>query len=143
MSIHRRSPRYRIWVPGIPASGTKRAKALSRYRQSIASTAAALVQTPLRSQRLDLEIWFVSRGISRADVDNVLKPILDSLKGIVYLDDRQVRSVKVVALPGNDAFTLNGLVSAEIIHRLVHGQPEHPEFMVDVYVGLALPAPGV
>jgi hypothetical protein len=29
----------------------------------------------------------------RADIDNSIKPILDALKDVVYIDDNQVRSV--------------------------------------------------
>jgi hypothetical protein len=35
----------------------------------------------------------------RPDVDNVLKPVLDALEGIVYLDDRQVTTVSAGCLP--------------------------------------------
>ncbi len=35
----------------------------------------------------------------RPDVDNVLKPVLDALEGIVYLNDRQVVSVSACCLP--------------------------------------------
>jgi Holliday junction resolvase RusA-like endonuclease len=120
----------------------KRAKALSRYRERISAAATAEVSRPIRSGRIDLEVWFRSPGVSRADVDNILKPILDALKGIVYVDDRQVRSVKVVALPTNDAFKLVGTMSPEIMDRLLGAKPD-PEFMIDVYEGLWLEAPGI
>ncbi len=122
-------------------SGTKRAKALSRYRDAISSAAAAVVPSPTRSPRLDIEVWFRATGVSRADVDNVLKPILDALKGVVYVDDSQVRSVRVVALPTNDAYQLNGTITPEMVSRLLHGNAR--EFLVDVYEGLSLPGPGV
>lgn len=135
-----RSPRYRIWIDGSPVSGTKRAKTLGRCRQRIASAASVTVPTPIKSGRIDLEIWFQS-AVGRPDVDNILKPILDSLKGIVYVDDSQVRSVKVVALPHNDAYRLDGWIRGDTLDRLSKDEPV--EFMIDVYEGLSLAGPGL
>lgn len=131
-------PRFRIWVPGRPlavGSGSR-----NRYRQSIADAARATVPAPTRSRRVDIEVWFVVwERRRRADVDNVLKVILDALKGIVYDDDAQVRSVRVVALPLDDAHMLPGQVSLEALGRLA-GQPEH--FLINIFDGLAIPGHG-
>jgi Holliday junction resolvase RusA-like endonuclease len=65
---------------------------------------------PLTSYRIDVEIIFGAQNRNlRADVDNVAKLILDGPRGILYQDDRQVRSVRVVALPGDDAVKVRGL----------------------------------
>jgi len=131
-------PRFRIWVPGRPlavGSGSR-----SRYRQSIADAARAAVPAPTSSRRVDIEVWFVARKLRRrADVDNVLKVILDALKGIVYEDDAQVRSVRVVALPLDDAHVLPGQVSLEALARLVE-QPEH--FLINIFDDIAIPGHG-
>jgi hypothetical protein len=73
-------------------------------------------------------------------VDNILKPILDAFKGVVYVDDSQVRSVRAVALPRDDAYRLSGTMSADFLRRLLADDVD--EFVVDVYEGLSLPGPG-
>jgi len=82
---------------------------------------------PLGSTRIDVEIIFATR--EARDVDNVAKRILDALKGIIYDDDKQVRSVKNVALKLREGFHARG--SAAVFHRLLLGQ----EFLVNVYEG--------
>lgn len=77
----------------------------------------------------------------RADVDNVIKPILDALIGIVYTDDQQVRSVKATALPVGEAYGLSGWTSMDVLERLC--SDEEIEFLIDVYEGLHFPGPGV
>ncbi len=45
---------------------------------------------------MEVEILYVTREPKRAlDVDNLGKPTLDALKGIAFLDDDQVRVVRI------------------------------------------------
>jgi len=90
----------------------------------------------MRSHRIDIDIWFSAKRSVRADVDNIAKPVLDALKGVAYLDDRQVRSVRVVALPRDDAFVIES-APQEVIARLFS---DEDEFVINVYEGLTLPA---
>ena len=130
-----RLPEFRIWVEGTPQPFRKDRKSLSRYLESVQNAARELVPFPIGSKRIDIEIWFRSEHL-RPDVDNIIKPILDALQGIVYFDDKQVRSVKVVALPHDDAYILSGWFKMETFDRLDSG-----EFFVDIYHGLSFPAP--
>lgn len=44
--------------------------------------------------KLDLQIdWFSQSRRNRPDIDNILKPILDALKEVIYIDDSQVSNV--------------------------------------------------
>ena len=96
-----------------------------------------MLKKPLESPRIDIEIIFAAKERNlRADVDNVAKPILDALKDIVYQDDKQVRSVRIVALPLDDAFRLPGKASEATLLRLLEAQ----EFMVVIREGLAFPS---
>jgi Holliday junction resolvase RusA-like endonuclease len=95
------------------------------------------VPAPTKSKRLDVEIWFQAESLSRADVDNVIKPVLDALVGVVYDDDRQVRSVRAVAIPADDATTMRGWVPIEVIERLAGG-----EFLINIFTGLELAREG-
>jgi hypothetical protein len=82
---------------------------------------------PLKTPRIDIDIVFACKDRNlRADVDNVAKPVLDALKDVLYDDDRQVRSVRVVALPLDDVFKASGPVTAETWKRLL----ECEEFLV-------------
>ncbi|MCF7870051.1 MAG: RusA family crossover junction endodeoxyribonuclease [Candidatus Omnitrophica bacterium] len=89
---------------------------------------------PTHSKRLDIDIWFNAQGISRPDVDNIIKPILDAFKGIVYFDDNQVRSVRVVALSSGDAYKLRG--SYKTLKRLINSDTK--EFLINIYNDLKI-----
>ena len=130
--IHK--PKYNIWVEGRPQSFQK--KRLVRYKERIQQAARSIVPRVLRTPRIDVEIWFHAYTSLRADVDNVIKPILDALKGIVYEDDRQVRSVRVVALPDGDAFGIESS-SGDALDRLM-GEPD--QFLIKIYVGITVPS---
>ena len=112
-------PRFRIWIEGKPQSSHKNAAALARYKASIRKVASTVVSKPIRSPRVDIEIWFYASHLSRADVDNVIKPVLDALNGVAYQDDRQVRSVRVVAFPKDDHIGIPGWVNGEVQKRLL------------------------
>ena len=102
------------------------------------------MSSPTRSNRIDIEIYYHTQKGIRADVDNVIKPILDALIGIVYLDDSQVRSVKAVALPYNEAYSIsaNEWVSADVHDKLYSDDPVY--FMINIYGGLVIPGgPGL
>jgi hypothetical protein len=73
-------------------------------------------------------------------VDNVVKPVLDALNGVVYLDDSQVRWVKIVALPTDDAYSIGGSTHLQVFSRLVKGEP--PEFLISIFEGLPIPGGG-
>lgn len=125
-------PIFRIWIKGKPKSSNKNRKSLSRYIKEIGDTAKSIVATPSNSNRLDIEIWFHAPCIPRPDVDNIIKPILDALKGTVYFDDNQVRSVRVVALPADDACKLHG--SIEILTKIIKAE----EFLINIYDNLRI-----
>src|SRR5262245_44810659 len=86
-------PLCRIWVPGKPKGAKRKGSSLKAYRAKIRELALAQISAPLESERIIVEIWFCLPHEKRADVDNIAKPILDTLKGVVYVDDRQVRQV--------------------------------------------------
>jgi crossover junction endodeoxyribonuclease RusA len=69
----RRQDRLPPWRAGV------RAAAATRWSSSI----------PPVDQEISVEITHFFEG-APADVDNIVKPILDALKGLVYRDDRQI-----------------------------------------------------
>ncbi len=128
----------RLWIEGRPQSFRKNKASTSRYLERIKNAASALIPAPTESTRLDVEIFFETERSLRADVDNVIKPILDALQGIAYLDDRQVRSVKVTALPSGEPYRLSGWMDSEILYRL---KKEPPEFLINIYDRFSTPCP--
>lgn len=135
--IKRQKPIVRIWIPGSPRAARKNSGARRLYVEQIRKVASEVVPHPIKSTRIDVEIFFHADTSLRADVDNVIKPILDALIGVVYEDDRQVRSVKVTALPKGDAFRSSG--DPDLISRLIKSEPK--EFLISVYEGLFIPGP--
>lgn len=86
-----------------------------------------MIPNPTRGTRLEIAVWFVAPPDERPDVDNVLKPILDALKGIVYIDDSQVRSVSVTAIPSGEPFGVQ--FGTDRFSRLL----EEKEFLINIY----------
>lgn len=109
--LDKRKSRYRVWAPGRPLSSRKSGRSSTRYASEIRDAAKAAVRSPLRSSRIDVEKFFEAPGATRADEDNIVNPILDALIGIVYLDDKQVRSVRATALPKGERYALSGWTS--------------------------------
>ena len=126
-------PLLEIWVPGRPQS-VQKSGSKSRYVEQIQNAAKEQIQTPLESPRIDVEIWFSGPNVSRPHVDNVIKPVPDAFVGVVYVDDRQVRSVRAVAIPSDDAVSFPARANAENVLRVLNGK----EFLVSVYEGLRL-----
>lgn len=128
MTTVRRVPLISIWVPGKPRSLQSGSRA--RYMTGIRREAAKQISKPLASGRIDIDVLFSAKaGNPRADVDNVAKPVLDALKGVVYHDDRQVRSMRVLFLPQDDVVDARGSLAVHL--RLNQGE----EFLINVYEG--------
>jgi Holliday junction resolvase RusA-like endonuclease len=99
-TVERRWPVARIWVEGKPKSARKDGPKLKAYIERVRETARSQFSgVPLTSKRLLVEVWYSVPWREPPDVDNVLKPIVDAMKGVVFEDDRQVRQVKATALP--------------------------------------------
>jgi hypothetical protein len=126
-----------LLAPAGERAAGKNAGARTRYVEEIREAAAEAVPSPSKSRRIDLEVFFYAEVSLRADVDNVLKPILDALIGVVYEDDRQVRSVRVIALPKGEPFRSSR--NAAAITRLMKTEPR--EFLINVYDDLFTPGP--
>ena len=73
---------WRIWVPGKPKSQQSKGKHSRNYKEAIRQAATAVMSSPLDSHHIEIEIVFAPKTEDRPDVDNVVKPILDALKGI-------------------------------------------------------------
>ena len=95
MTVIFRRIRYSFAVIGSPVSHQGSPKSKQRYQATVAKAASNSVVSPIKDdERIKIEIdWFSEGFQNKPDVDNIIKPILDSLKGIVFTDDKQVESV--------------------------------------------------
>ena len=85
---------YSFSVIGAPVSSQAH-KSKEIWKTVVGEAAKTCVEKPLQiGVRVDLQIdWFSHGSRNKPDVDNILKPILDALKGLLYVDDNQVSSV--------------------------------------------------
>lgn len=83
---------FEFVVEGQPVSQqSRRRERVGIWRQTVAEAAQAVwpVATPPIATDIAVTITYFYEGVP-ADVDNIVKPILDALKGIVFNDDRQI-----------------------------------------------------
>ncbi len=139
MQHHRvETPAYEIWVEATPSNNGKGKIA---YLKALREAAARVVASPILSRDIELEVVYATakpRG-ARMDVDNVNKSTLDALKGIVYGDDAQVRSVKTTILERGTPATLSTRV--EHVGRILEAG-DKDIVLVEVYSDQRLAALG-
>ena len=78
-------------VEGVPRSPS--AASSPRWQEDVKAAATQQWNLPPVSTQVIVVITCFSFGPAPVDVDNMAKPILDALKGIVYYDDRPVRDL--------------------------------------------------
>lgn len=83
---------YIFVVRGVPISMQASARSKERWRASVRDAAAAkLAQGHWAwSGRLRVVILSYSIGPTSLDVDNIAKPVLDALTGLLWIDDGQI-----------------------------------------------------
>jgi Holliday junction resolvase RusA-like endonuclease len=113
-------------VIGKPASLQSSNNTKQRWQSLVTKTAQMYQKKPLGIDvKLDLQIdWFSPERQNRADVDNVLKPVVDALKNVIYVDDNQVSSVSARY---NDVNSVLTFISEPlcIVKPLLSGQKEY------------------
>jgi len=106
---------FEFTIEGPPVSQqTRRRERLVPWRAAVRTAAEDLWPSgsiPL-DQELSLTIAYFYEG-APTDVDNIVKPILDSLKGLVYEDDRQITDLISRRRP------LAGLFRIEVISPIL------------------------
>ena len=119
---HHRSdvPCYQFWVDVRP-----RTKRTRQWRDAVADAAREEIDRPLTTEDVEIEIAYATRvGKSiRADIDNIIKPTLDALKGIAYADDAQVRSVTATLFDATRPAAITGRV--EHVKDLLYSKNKH------------------
>jgi hypothetical protein len=89
-------PAVEFIVRGVPVSLSGSSKGRKAWQKAVSDAAAAAWgHYPLDVAPLKAAILYCSDGASDLDVDNIAKPILDALNGLIYEDDRQVRQILI------------------------------------------------
>ena len=89
---------FEFIVQGPPVSLNAKKNNARRYQKWIKTVrSAAVVEWPVgrsATEDKDVEVSITNYyTLAPPDVDNIIKPILDSLETVVYLNDKQVRRV--------------------------------------------------
>lgn len=130
MRHHRHDvPAHLVWVYARPSFRNKGKEA---YYAAVGEAARQEICSPIEANDIEVELLYstdVSEGI-RSDIDNVIKPTLDALKGIAFDDDRQVRSVTATLFDKNKKNTLAGMV--DHIQKLFYSNVPHV-VLVSIY----------
>ncbi len=88
--------RYSFEVIGSPVSMQSSPTSRRRYKATVAKAAGSSIPSPIQSHestRIEID-WFSEGFQNKPDLDNIVKPIQDALKGIVFEDDNQVAFIK-------------------------------------------------
>lgn len=82
-------------LQGLPVSPQGSRRGLDRWKKAVAD-AARNARGPERwctDEPIGVTVLFLLSGEMPSDLDNPLKPILDAMIGVLYLDDRQIMRI--------------------------------------------------
>ncbi len=92
-------------VHGTPVSHqTKRPAAKAAWQKRIRQASMTAIPAPhfVSEGRIAVSLYYLPGEPMEGDIDNIVKPILDALCRLIYIDDRQVERVVVQKFePGN------------------------------------------
>lgn len=79
-------------VTGVPLSSGASSESRRAWQSRIAEAARSRLQPGywLTASPVSVSIFYFPGAPMKGDLDNIIKPILDGLSKVIYLDDRQV-----------------------------------------------------
>jgi hypothetical protein len=108
-------------VIGVPISNQSPGNNLQNWRVAVGNAAQGQWNQPLLAGELKAVIINFHAGNNPSlDVDNMSKPILDVMEGIVYNNDRQIRQVEISHVSIGSAFVIVG-ASAIVVDSIQAG----------------------
>jgi Holliday junction resolvase RusA-like endonuclease len=108
-------------VPGSPISNQSTGPNLDNWRATVETEAKNHWKNPVLTGKLKAVIINFHLGDKPSvDVDNMSKPILDSMQKIVYDDDRQIRQAELTHVRIDTPFVIVG-VSKTIVAAIQAG----------------------
>src|SRR5438552_12207563 len=103
-------------VSGTPISAQASPRSRTRWKAEVSAAASgalsdehALVADPVR---VTIVYFYV---LTDLDLDNIIKPIVDALNAVVYIDDSQVANISAAKRDLSGTFTLTGAPPAIIV----------------------------
>jgi Endodeoxyribonuclease RusA len=119
------SPVYQLFVYQRP---TQSGKGREAYFEAVRREAQLRIETPLDTSDVEISLIYSTRRLIsiRSDVDNILKPTLDALKGHAYRDDNQVRAVAARLFDRSRPFALGfeSNLGLALVNSLCHATCE-------------------
>lgn len=87
-----------LFIEDVPMSLQASPRSKERWRGRVEETARIRVRETyelgfLDNRALSVTIYYFPSAVMEGDIDNIVKPILDSLKSVAYLDDKVVERV--------------------------------------------------
>lgn len=116
------TPCYLLWVHERPTQSGKGKKV---YMDSLKNAAKQEINNPIETFDVEIEVLYSARFTSgtRKDIDNILKPTLDALIKVAYIDDKQVRSVTASLFVKGDQMRVQGY--AQYLGPLIYSETDH------------------
>jgi hypothetical protein len=116
-------------VSGTPISVQGKAQSKTRWKAKVGAAASAtlsadhaLVADPVR---VTIVYFYVSTDL---DLDNIIKPIIDALNGVIYIDDFQVTNISAAKRDRSGTLILEE-ASPAIINQLGTTADEPRDFV--------------
>jgi crossover junction endodeoxyribonuclease RusA len=104
---------FEIVVPGVPASSQAKGRSKAAWKLTVTTAAQSSLPPGSIPTTDDVEIRIVYfHDAAPLDVDNMIKPIQDALRGVVYADDAQVADTHGSRRDLGGKFQLKGLSPA-------------------------------
>ena len=104
---------YSLLVFGAPksvnAKSKKSKRALRGYKKKVANLAKSIFRNLLSSET-KVQIYHFHKGTT-VDLNNISKPIIDSLIGIAYNDDNTVGDIRLIRINLNNPRTIRNITS--------------------------------
>lgn len=95
-------------------------------------------QLPLTSQLQITVVYYHDAITINMDNDNMVKPIQDALKGLVYVDDKQITDIRVRKTNLDGSFRVRGMApilaegfckGSEFLYIRIEQAPDHSELL--------------
>lgn len=110
-------------VPGVPISAQTSNKARKQEWTAAVTAAAqgAWLKPPLDT-KLAVSVTYFEPGTWKLDLDNMVKPILDAITGVVWIDDKQLVDIHPARRDLDGYFRIKGM-SPVVAEGFIAGEP--------------------
>lgn len=136
---------FSIVLSRTPKSANAEGRFLVNYQQRIADDANARYKSAaVVSDRLYIRIVWFTRKKGGPDVDNIIKPIVDALKGIIYKDDALISQCLSVRIDLEKPYKVsNDSISDDKYQELVDTINSECNDVLYIEIGSAMPQQAV